>query len=411
MSVAVIIAAGGRGVRLGADVPKQFLQVAGVSLLARSLAAFAGVARVGEVVVVVPAEYVDTVATDLAAAGGHRVTVVAGGLQRQQSVAHGVRALSADVTLVLVHDAARPFVSADLIERTIEAAEQDGAAIAAIAATDTVKRARFDARGALIATTIPREEVFMAQTPQGFRRAVIEAAVQLGEAGATATDEAALAELAGYPVRLVAGEAANIKITTSEDLHLAEFLARTRTQALPSRDTEAREDVPVADRRGSDTMRVGTGYDSHRLVEHRPLILGGVRIPFDKGLFGHSDADVVAHAVTDAILGAAALGDIGRWFPDTDPEWKDADSLRLLAAATARVSEAGWRIVNVDVTVLAERPKLLPFAERIRRNLACALSVDVEQVGVKAKTNEGLDAVGRGEAIVAHAVALLASRS
>lgn len=409
MSVAVIIAAGGRGLRLGTEVPKQFLQVGGVSLLARSLAAFAGVPRVNEFIVVVPDEYVEPVAAELGSIRGRRPTVVAGGARRQESVANGVRALSGDAAIVLVHDAARPFASADLIGRTIEAAERDGAAIAAVGATDTVKRARFEAAGAFIDSTIPRDEVFLAQTPQGFRRAVIEAAVRLGEAGATATDEAALAELAGYPVRLVAGEAANIKVTTSEDLRLAEFLARA--QSVRSTGTEVRPGDRGGDRGGLNNMRVGTGYDSHRLVEHRPLILGGVHIPFEKGLLGHSDADVVAHAVTDAILGAAGLGDIGRWFPDTDPQWQDANSLSLLAAAMARVHDAGWRVVNVDVNVLAERPKLLPFAEQIRGNLAGALSVSIEQVSVKAKTNEGLDAVGRGEAIVAYAVALLAAHT
>jgi 2-C-methyl-D-erythritol 4-phosphate cytidylyltransferase/2-C-methyl-D-erythritol 2,4-cyclodiphosphate synthase len=205
-------------------------------------------------------------------------------------------------------------------------------------------------------------------------------------AGGDATDEAALAERAGHRVRLVAGEPANMKITTPEDLRAAE-------RAVSG---------------GAPAIRIGQGYDLHRLVAGRALVLGGVTIAFDLGLAGHSDADIVCHAVTDAVLGAAGLGDIGRHFPDSDPRWKGADSVALLAAAWAIVREAGYMVINVDVTVIAERPRLAPYADAMRANLAGALECAVTQVSVKAKTNEGVESMGTGQSMAAHAVALIA---
>ena len=235
--------------------------------------------------------------------------------------------------------------------------------------------------------TLARELIFLAQTPQAFRRDVFQGAIALS---VDATDEASLAEQAGYQVRLVEGDASNIKITTPEDVPLAEAIAATR------------DGRPVS---GSGLMRIGTGYDLHRLVEGRPLVLGGVTIPADRGALGHSDADVVCHAVTDAVLGAASLGDIGLHFPDSDPRWKDASSLDLLARAAALLAPRGFAIANVDVTIVLERPKLRPHIEAMRQAIAGRLDVDVSCVSIKAKTNEGVDAVGRGEAVAAHAVA------
>ena len=198
-----------------------------------------------------------------------------------------------------------------------------------------------------------------------------------------------LAEQAGHEVHVVPGDDANVKITTAADL------ARARAASL-------------ADRATAPAFRVGTGYDLHVFAEGRPLLLGGVKIPYDRGLKGHSDADAVCHAVTDAILGAANLGDIGRLFPDTDPRWKDADSLKLLADAAGRVRDAGWQVVNVDVVVIAERPKIGPHAPAMQRTLAATLGVDPQAIAIKGKTNEGVDATGRGEALAVHAVALIA---
>ncbi len=289
---------------------------------------------------------------------------------------------------MLVHDAARPFVSEFLIARCIEAAAKFGGAIAAVPAVDTVKRVKADADAPLITGTVPRESVYLAQTPQAFRREVLKAAVDAGRAGLEGTDEAALAEHAGHPVRVVEGEPGNVKITTAADLEQA---SRRMENAAPV------------------MSRVGTGYDLHKLVEGRPLIIGGVSIPFEKGALGHSDADVACHAATDAILGAASLGDIGAHFPDSDPRWKGASSIDLLRQAAAMVRQAGHDIVNVDVVVVLERPKIAPHKAAIQDGLASALGIELSRVSVKGKTNEGVDAVGRGEAIAAHAVALLRS--
>ena len=384
MFVTAIIAAAGLGRRLGAHVPKQLLEVGGATILERSVGAFVSHPRIGQVVVALPAELAANPPAWLSASGP-RVRVIPGGERRQDSVANAFDAVAAEAEIVLVHDAARPFVTADVISRSIDAAAAHGAAIAAIAAHDTVKRVE----GTAIAETLPRASIYLAQTPQAFRRDVLRDAVALGRSGVSATDEAALAERAGHTVHVIEGDAANVKITTSADLDAARLTAGAgpagpRTPGL-----------------------VGIGYALHRLVEGRPLVLGGVTIPAERGALGHSDADVVCHAVTDAVLGAARAGDIGRLFPDTDPAWKDASSLALLRDAVATLRRDGFTVRNVDVVVILERPKIAPHRERIERQLAEALGVEPERVSVKAKTNEGVGAIGRGEAIAAHAVAMV----
>jgi 2-C-methyl-D-erythritol 4-phosphate cytidylyltransferase/2-C-methyl-D-erythritol 2,4-cyclodiphosphate synthase len=255
----------------------------------------------------------------------------------------------------------------------------------------------------LVKETLPRESVFLAQTPQAFRRDVLQTALDFGSRdGLEATDEAALVERAGLAVRLVDGDASNIKITTPEDLPLAEAIARATDHPALQGEKE-REPFGRAIRTG----RAGIGYDLHRLVSGRPLVLGGVTILSDWGALGHSDADVVCHAVTDAILGAACLGDIGQHFPDSDARWKDASSLDLLRRATALAAERGFEVGNVDVTVILEEPKIRDYVAAMRAAVAGAIGVDIARVSIKGKTNEGLDAVGRGEAIAAHAVALI----
>lgn len=385
MFVAAIIAAGGRGARLGADRPKQFLELGGRSILDLSIDALASCGRIHEIVVAVPPDHLAAASASWAGATSPPVTCVAGGARRQDSVANAFARTSAHADIILIHDAARPFVTAAVIDRAIDAARAHGAAIAAIPVRDTVKQAGpAAADGARpIAATIPRETVFLAQTPQAFRRDVLARALAAG-GGLDATDEAMLVERLGLPVQLVDGDPGNVKITTPDDL------AAARAAATPA------------------TIRIGNGYDLHRLVAGRPLILAGVTIPFELGLDGHSDADIVCHAVTDAVLGAAAAGDIGRLFPDTDPQWKGADSIALLRGALAHVHAAGYRVSNVDVTVIAQKPKLLPYLQAMRENLAAALQVDVTAVSVKGKTNEGVDSMGRGEAMACHAVALIA---
>jgi 2-C-methyl-D-erythritol 4-phosphate cytidylyltransferase / 2-C-methyl-D-erythritol 2,4-cyclodiphosphate synthase len=384
MHVTAIIAAGGAGRRLGASMPKQLLEIGGRSILHRSVHAFASHPDVDDVIVALPPDLAADPPLNL---DGLRYRVVAGGARRQDSVANAVKAMNPGTDVVLVHDAARPFVTADLIARAIEAAARHGAAIVAQPVSDTVKRVRRDEATVAIVETLPRESIFLAQTPQAFRTGVLQEAIALGESGVIATDEAALAERAGYTVHIVEATAKNSKITTADDLEEA------RHRLEPA--------LGMAE-------RVGTAYDLHRLVEGRPLLLGGVRIPAARGAMGHSDADVVCHVATDAILGAASLGDIGRHFPDSDERWKGTSSVDLLRRAVAMVHAAGFRVVNLDVVVILERPKIAPYLDEIRRHLAAALSVLVDRVSVKGKTNEGVDAVGRGEAIAAHAVALLA---
>ena len=384
MHVAAIIAAGGTGTRVGAAVPKQLLDLGdGTIMLSRCVETFLKCDAVDEIVIAIGPGM--GFGSDVAPP--KPIAVAGGGARRQDSVANALARVSEAADLIVIHDAARPFVTTELIENTIRAAAKHGAAIAALPATDTIKQAmeRHPDGTWRIRATLPRDTIYLAQTPQAFRRRVLQDALDAA-ADETFTDEAMLVERAGLPVHLVAGDPANIKITTPHDL----VVARARVAGAEKQ-----------------SMRIGTGYDLHRLVVGRPLILAGVRIPYERGLDGHSDADIVCHAVTDALLGAAALGDIGRMFPDTDPTWKDADSIKLLRGAVELVRGAGYAIANVDATVIAERPKLLPYLEQMRANVADALGIRVDAVSIKGKTNENVDAAGRGEAMACHAVALI----
>ncbi len=380
MHVSAIILAAGRGVRFGGAGRKQFLRLGGVPVLQRSVEAFLESSTVTDLAVALPVESTRDVPAYLV---GQRkpIRLVAGGDRRQDSVANAFARVEDAADVVVIHDAARPLVSQSVIARTVHAAAEFGAAVAALPAKDTVKRA--DEAGN-VAETLQRDRIYLAQTPQAFRVPVLRDALALH---VDATDEAMLAERAGHQVRLVDGDPRNLKITTPDDLAAAEHLLGAVGFAPP--------------------LRIGNGYDLHRLVSGRPLILGGVSIPFDKGLLGHSDADAVCHAVTDAILGAAGAGDIGRHFPDNDPTWEDANSLELLRRAADVVGTRGFSVVNVDVVVIAQRPRLAPHADAIRANLASALSCNPEQVSIKGKTNEGVDSIGAGESIAAHAVVLL----
>jgi 2-C-methyl-D-erythritol 4-phosphate cytidylyltransferase/2-C-methyl-D-erythritol 2,4-cyclodiphosphate synthase len=377
--VTAIIAAGGRGARFGDARPKQLLPLAGRPILQRSVDAFVGHAQITDLIVALPADLAAN-PPEYLRASAKPLTLVEGGARRQDSVARAFARVPPAADVVVVHDAARPLVSDGLISRTVEAAAREGAAIAALPATDTVKRG---SEQRFIVATMPRGEIFLAQTPQAFRTAVLRDALLRAEA--------ALVERTGHPVRLVDGDPRNVKITTAEDLIVAEAIAHHGGR--PAR-----------------TGRAGIGFDLHRLVEGRPLILGGVTIPSDRGAIGHSDADVICHAVTDAVLGAACLGDIGRHFSDTDPRWKGASSLDLLRRAVAMLADEGLQVGNVDVTVMLERPKIRDYVDAMRAAVADALGVDAGRVSIKGKTNEGVDAVGRGEAIAAHAIAFVRSR-
>jgi 2-C-methyl-D-erythritol 4-phosphate cytidylyltransferase/2-C-methyl-D-erythritol 2,4-cyclodiphosphate synthase len=376
--VSAIVAAGGRGLRFGGDLPKQTRLLAGRSILQRSVEAFLNTPIVTDVVVALPAELAGDPPGYLLNRGS-KLVIVPGGARRQDSVANAFNRIAPGAEIVVIHDAARPMVSEALIARVVSAAAESGAAIAALRASDTVKRAALG----VIRETLPRDEIFLAQTPQAFRVDVLRDALAID---ADATDEAGLAERAGHEVRVVEGDPANIKITTPEDLSRAESWLSGSAPAM---------------------LRIGNGYDLHRLVDGRPLVLGGLTIPFEKGLQGHSDADAVCHAVTDAILGACGQGDIGRHFPDTDAAWKGANSLDLLSRAAGIVREAGYVVVNVDVVVIAQKPKLSPYAPAMAATLARVIGIEASDVSVKGKTNEGVDSMGAGESIAVHAVALL----
>ncbi len=386
MKVSVIVVAGGRGERLGGSIPKQLRQLHGKTLLERSIIPFDILEDVHEIIVVLPNDLVvsqpdclSNIRTD--------VRVVAGGDRRQDSVALGFDAVSPDSDFIMVHDAARPFCTTELVKRTLEAAIDCGAAIPAIGVQDSLKLGVLDSGFETVERTISREKVFCAQTPQVFSQSVLLEAIEMGRSGVSCTDEAALVERAGHRVRLVKGDPRNMKITTEADL----LLAREMTPSIE-------HNVQV---------RVGLGYDLHRLVENRPLILAGITIPSTHGLHGHSDADVVCHAVADSVLGAAGAGDIGKYFPDDDPKWKNASSIELLGRVAKLVDELGFRVVNLDVVVITDWPKIRDHAAAMCQRLAQALNVSSDVISIKGKTSEGVGALGRGEAIAVQAVALL----
>ncbi len=388
-SVAAVIVAAGRGTRFGGPVPKVLASLAGEPMVRWSVDAFEACDFVEDIAVVASPGYVD--ATAAACAGSDKLrAVVAGGEERPDSVMAGLAAL-ADFTpeIVCVHDGARPLVDQATIERSVVACRMYGAAIAGIAAIDTLKQVAGDER---ITDTPPRADLRHAQTPQTFRYELLVGAYeQARREGLDVTDDATLVERIGHPVYVSEGSAENFKITTPDDLARAAWLL-TRRQGGAGLVT-----------------RTGTGYDVHALVEGRALILGGVSVPFELGLAGHSDADVLLHAISDALLGAAALGDIGRHFPDTDSAYEGADSAGLARQVVTLLAADGWRPVNVDATVICQRPKLAPHIPAMRDTIARALDLPVDAVSVKATTTEELGFAGRGEGIAAQAIATIES--
>ncbi|MEN3001626.1 MAG: 2-C-methyl-D-erythritol 4-phosphate cytidylyltransferase [Armatimonadota bacterium] len=306
-----------------------------------------------------------------------------GGATRQQSVRNGLSLVPPDAEWIAVHDAARPLLSHALLDRLFACAHQHGAAIPVLPVYDTLKRLAPDAQ---VEQTVPRERLYRVQTPQVFRAEWLRAAHQrVVEAGyENATDDASLLEWAGYPVHTVPGDPLNLKVTTPEDYQMLRYLTGSAIQT-----------------------RVGIGYDIHPLVEGRRLVLGGLEIEHAQGLKGHSDADVVLHAICDALLGAAALGDIGQHFPNTDPRWQDVSSLELLRQVHAMLTVQGWQIAHIDATILAEAPKLAPHIPAMRARVADTLGIQPDQISLKATTNEGMDAIGEQRAIACYAVATL----
>lgn len=378
---AAVIVAAGRGERLGATIPKAFVAVAGVPMLLHAARRVALSPEVGRIVVVVGASDVDRARMLLMQHGVRNVTaVVPGGAHRQDSVFAGLPHLG-EAPVAVVHDGARPLVPPDVVTAVIQAAAEAGAASAGLPVRETVKLVD----GADARQTLDRDRLWVAHTPQAFRTALLREAHHRAKAeGFYGTDDAVLVERLGYAVRMVEDSPRNLKVTVPADLDLAEAYAGQR-----------------------QIVRTGIGYDAHRLALGRLLRVGGVEIPWPRGLAGHSDADVLAHAIMDALLGGAGLGDLGRHFPPGDPAFRGADSIELLRRVAAMAAGAGWRVVHVDSTVLAEAPRLAPYIPQMRERLAAALGVDSSAVNVKATTTEGMGAIGRGEGIAAHAVATL----
>ena len=370
-SVTAIIVAAGASRRMGFDKLSYRLPD-GRTVLETSCALFAAHPAVDELVLVAGGNRPQCEA--IAAACPKPCTVVQGGATRADSVHNGLAAAKGQ--LVAIHDAARPFASEEVITQVLQAAAKTGAAAPAVPVKDTIKVADKDGK---VVTTPDRATLYAVQTPQCFDRALYLQALEAvsGEKASLVTDDCSLFELAGLPVTLTAGDYANLKITTKEDLQK------------------------------ENTMRIGHGYDVHRLVEGRKLILGGVEVPYEKGLLGHSDADVLLHAVMDAVLGAAALGDIGQHFPDTDPAYKGADSLALTREVAKIIAAHGYKVGNIDATILCQRPKLAPHIPAMRKNIADAFGLPLDAVSVKATTEEHLGFTGEGLGIAAHAVALI----
>jgi 2-C-methyl-D-erythritol 4-phosphate cytidylyltransferase/2-C-methyl-D-erythritol 2,4-cyclodiphosphate synthase len=382
----VIIPAAGFGTRMQSTLPKQFLELAGEPILLRTIKTFLNSKVIHWISLAVAADqrrqtnallkkYIQPEQL-------HRILVSEGGATRQQSVKAGLDALPEDVEIILVHDGARPLISSDLINDCLQGAMEQGAIIAAIAVNDTIKQVDTNHT---ITKTIDRSRLYRAQTPQAAKRYLLEQAYQqAAQDNFTGTDEASLLEHAGIPVTIITGEERNMKITRPDDLQIARSLLGERPM-----------------------MRIGHGFDAHRLVENRPLILGGITIDFPLGLLGHSDADVLTHAFIDAILGALGQGDIGKHFPDSDNRYKGINSLKLLEQTFKLAEKKGYSIGNADLTILCQRPKLAPHLDTMRRKLADCCKTQITAINIKATTTEEMGYTGRGEGIASHAVVLL----
>ena len=366
--VTAVVTAAGSGRRMGTPLPKQFLKIGGKTVLEKAVEPFEASEHVDEIIVVGSSEFLE-LCTGLCRQFSKFSRAVAGGKERQDSVRNALNLV--EDGYVLIHDGARPYVDMETIMRVLEAAAGTGAAVAAVPVKDTVRQTRGGDNTDSI--TLPRDRLYSVQTPQGFDVALIREAYAAAEAeGFLGTDDGGLAERAGHPVTIVEGSYRHIKITTQEDLPME--------------------------------TRIGTGFDVHRLTEGRKLILCGTEIPFEKGLLGHSDADVAVHALMDAMLGAAAMGDIGRHFPDTDDAYKGISSMILLQKVRELIEQEGFRLGNADITIMAQRPKLSPYIEKMRTNIAAVLGMDAGSINVKATTTEKLGFVGRQEGIAAEAV-------
>ncbi|MGC8666879.1 MAG: 2-C-methyl-D-erythritol 4-phosphate cytidylyltransferase [Chthonomonadales bacterium] len=385
--VAAVVPAAGLGTRFGSAENKIWAPIAGRPVIAWALHALCNDPSVGHVVLVGNPRDLDRLRREFSRLP-KMDAIVEGGDTRAASVRNGLAALPAGCEIVLVHDAARPAASPALIRRVLETTAERGAAVPGIPVSDTLKRTRHDG---VIMETVSRSGLWAVQTPQGARLAwLTRAFAMLGAAADEYTDEAGVLEAAGYAVHIVQGDADNIKITEPADIERA---ARV-----------------LAGERGKEAAmhRIGFGYDVHPFAPERKLWLGGAAIPYELGLAGHSDADVVLHAVCDAILGAAGLGDIGLLFPDTDEANRNRPSSEFILEAKTRLDALGWQVQNVDVTLLAEAPRIAAYRPQMAEHIAALLGIASERVNIKATTSEGMGFIGRKEGIACYAVALIA---
>ena len=369
---------------MGGDVPKQFQMLDGAPVLAHSLKAFATHPRFGPLVVVCAPEWSQFV-MELAGNQGVDVMVATGGASRRESVANGIGALSTDVAHVFVHDAARPGLSLAMLDQLIAALRESDAALPALPVVDSLSQAR----DGTLESSVDRNRIVRVQTPQAFRAQALRAAHAQWPDDAEATDDARMAQAAGFRVATVAGEERLMKLTQPGDF---EIYSRLFGKEQPK------------------MMRIGQGYDVHRLERGEELWLCGVQIDHEFGLSGHSDADVALHALTDAILGAIGAGDIGQHFPPSDPQWRGARSAQFLAHAMQLARDKGYALANADITLICERPKIGPHREAMRECVAAILGVAVDRISIKATTTEKLGFTGREEGIAAQAIVLLNAR-
>ena len=387
-----ILVAGGIGNRFGSDRPKQFAKLGDKRVIDYSLELFASLDFISGVVLVLPQDFLKEWEAELQRQGLTHMKLAAGGLSRQKSVQNGLALVDPDAEWILVHDVARPLVTESIIRRTLEGCRETGCAVTAIAVADTLKKAD---ESRYVERTVSREGLYSIQTPQAFAKKILQQSLQWAEEkGLDATDEAGLVEQIGHKVRLVEGAAFNFKITKPQDLELAEAYLAKKAGASMMQD-----------------FRIGEGYDVHAFAEGRDLILGGVKIPYERGLAGHSDADALLHAIGDAMLGAIAAGDLGAHFPDSDPQWKGASSLKLLAHIATLVEKKSLEVANLDATIICQKPKLAPHIPAMRKNIAECLKISLEKVSVKATTEEGLGFTGSLQGLAAKAIVLLRSKA
>ncbi len=387
LKVSVIVVAAGSGRRFGYERNKLFYPLCGKPVLAHTLLHVFAASKVDEVVIVnAECDHDDIAAMVASLHPAKPVRFALGGAEREDSVYNGLMATSADADVVMVQDGSRPYAGPEWYDNAAAVMEQADAAIYAIPVKDTVKeRECADAQGAQAVRTLERSRLVAAQTPQIFRRSVLIEAHEYAKAHhINGTDDASLVEAMGKKIVLLQGDERNHKVTTMDDVPILEFYLNGPTE-----------------------HRVGSGYDVHPLTQGRKLILGGVEVPFDRGLAGHSDADVLIHAVMDALLGAAGLKDIGTYFPDTDAKFKNISSVTLLEKVRQILIENSCRIINVDVTLLAQRPKIKKYVPQMICNIAKALQIDKAAVSVKATTTERLGFVGQEEGMAAQAAAMV----